>query len=368
MSLRRLLLSSFLLWGCGTSPSATTIDLPTTVAVSSEDFRGAVPCGDAPGAMKSFVATLTDLGTEDEPTSFTLPSSVVRSEDLGGRYGPVSCAQAAASSFVVAGHRYVAEVEAYDRTDLVALGAGSRTLVDAATGQYVAPRWTTSCGTGSAGQGPVTALLYRTRYVRGCSALQESYSSETAIRIVPAASLGALECGSEPGQIERFEATLLETNTPQSANCGEDLVFGALEADHAYHFELFGYGAGETFPGWGASCFRTAQSGAIVDAGCSALLSTGSLEVDTRAAVQALGLECGQPGGSGVSTLSGDLIATGNPKTVPCGATLRFDGLDPKIYGVFVSTTLADGSAGPKAVCDAVVLPGVARLASCRPE
>ncbi len=366
MNPRPITLLAALLVGCGTSPVGTGIDLPTVVAVSAEDFRGEVPCSNAPGAMRSFVATLTDLGTKEEPTSFSLPSSVVRSDALGGRFAPVSCLQAAGFSFVVPGHRYSAEVEAYDRTDLVALGPGSRVLVDPASGNYVPPRWTTHCGTNSdvPGQGPVVAAIYRTRYVRGCGPLSEAYSTETAIRIQTDNASGP-PCGSDPGQVERFEATLVETGAVQTADCGEAIVFGGLEGSQTYHFELFGYEAGELFPTWGTSCFRTAQSGAIVDAGCGTLLASGSMEVETAAVIASLGESCG-PGA--IVSVAGDIIATGNPTSVPCGATIRFDGLEPKSYGVHVSTLKSDGSAGPKAICDAIVVPGIARRANCRPE
>ncbi|HMR81008.1 MAG TPA: hypothetical protein PKD61_38115, partial [Polyangiaceae bacterium] len=118
-------------------------------------------------------------------------------------------------------------------------------------------------------------------------------------------------------------------------------------------------------PTWGPSCFRTAQSAAIVDAGCGALLASGSMEVEPAAVIPSLGESCG-PGA--IVSVAGDIIATGNPTSVPCGATIRFDGLEPKSYGVHVSTLKSDGSAGPKAICDAIVVPGIARRANCRPE
>jgi hypothetical protein len=365
-SARPTWLLAALLAGCGTSPVGTGIDLPTIVAVSAEDFRGAVPCETAPGAMRSFVATLTDLGTTEEPVTFSLPSSVVRSDALGGRFAPIACQQAAGFSFVVPGHRYSAEIEAYDRTDLVALGPGSRVLVDPASGNYVPPRWTTSCGTKSdvPGEGPVTAALYRTRYVRGCGPLQEAFGTETAIRIDTTNAAGP-ECGSGPGEVESFEATLLETGAVQSGACGEAILFGGLDGAETYHFELFGYEAGKLLPTWGTSCFRTALSGAIVDAGCGSLLASGSMEVETTGVVASLGESCG-PGD--IVSVAGDIIATGNPKSVPCGATIRFDGLEPMSYAVHVTTRRADGSEGPTAICDAVVVPGIARRATCRPE
>ncbi len=201
--------------------------------------------------------------------------------------------------------------------------------------------------------------------MQGCGALTEAYSSETALRVVTSAVQGGVECGEGPGNIERFEATLLETGATQNVACGEDVVFGSLEGGVAYNVELFGFAKSELFPTWGTTCFRTAQPGAIVEAGCTTLLASGSMAVETSSVVAALGESCGP---SGIVTVSGDILVTGNPKSVPCGAAIRFSGLEPKSYGIRVRTQRADGSAGPTAICDAVVVPGIARRASCQPE
>ena len=115
--------------GCTVSGGTTGPTTPTLVAVSPLDFAGDIPCADAPGAMRSYVVTLFDLGTAEEPQdAFALPSSVVRQSD--GGFAPARCESATAFSFVIPGHRYDAEVEVYDRDDLRSLGAGSRQLVD----------------------------------------------------------------------------------------------------------------------------------------------------------------------------------------------------------------------------------------------
>jgi hypothetical protein len=48
---------------------------------------------------------------------------------------------------VVPGHFYVAQVDGYDRSDLMPLLAGSSILVDPSTSEPVTPRWTAKCGT-----------------------------------------------------------------------------------------------------------------------------------------------------------------------------------------------------------------------------
>ena len=71
----------------------------TVIAVSPPEFLGKVTCSRAPGSMQTFVATVTD----QTAGSFVLPSSTV-----------TPCTVAAQFRYVVPGHRYTAEVDAYD--------------------------------------------------------------------------------------------------------------------------------------------------------------------------------------------------------------------------------------------------------------
>jgi len=129
--------------GCASEGGAEAgIVHPTLIAVSPQDFLGDVPCSDAAGAMRSYVATLIDvsqeLGTDAEHvTEFRLPSA-----------GPVSCKDTVAFRFVAAGHRYVAEIAGYDRDpgeQLKPFEPGSAVMRDSDR-NVVEPRWTTSCG------------------------------------------------------------------------------------------------------------------------------------------------------------------------------------------------------------------------------
>ena len=134
-----------LLASCTSSSTGTpTPTTPTLVAIAPDDFLGNVPCADAPGAMRRYVATIYDvtpgIGGDGGPTEFALPSS-----------GPVPCARQIAfgGGFVLQGHRYVADIQGYDRTDIEPLGSGSSVMVNSKTGAVVKPRWTTSCGRGT---------------------------------------------------------------------------------------------------------------------------------------------------------------------------------------------------------------------------
>lgn len=262
--------------GCGSSPEEPGTTNPTLVAVAPADFKGEVPCADAPGAMRRYVVTLFDLGSAEEPTApYALPSGVVRGGD--GIFRPTACEQVAAFGFVIPGHRYDAEVEAYDRTDLHAVGPGSRNLMDDATGEYVAPRWTTTCGrklSGSPAEGPVTAAWYLTRYVRGCAPLSStSGETPTGIRIEIDAALGALECGSAAGEVATFAVVQQgSTEAPKSAACGEAVELTGLEPGTSYTFDVGAFETGGSAPRWSTTCYRTAEKGAIVGAACDPLV------------------------------------------------------------------------------------------------
>lgn len=140
--LRNLLLGSTLalasagFLACITSSSSSSSSTnPTLITVRPADFAGAVPCSTVPGAWKTWVATLIDVTNPDDP--ITLGSSA-----------PVACSMPVSFAFVIVGHRYYAEIDAYDRDDIAPFGAaasGSRHMIDPATGQDVAPRWTARC-------------------------------------------------------------------------------------------------------------------------------------------------------------------------------------------------------------------------------
>lgn len=349
--------------GC-TSVGGDSITLnPTLVAVSPTDFAGDVPCTDAAGGMQRYVVTLRDLGTAEEPSDpFTLPSAVVRE---GGVYRPLSCHLPAAFAFVVAGHRYDAEVDAYDRSDLVALGAGSRTLLDEKTGEWVAPRWTTSCGRmvdGSPAEGPVTAALYLTRFVRGCEPLVDAGTSPTAIRISLDDSLAGLACGDAVGAVAGFEARRVAPlpSESQVRDCGESALFVDLTPGVSYEFELFAFEAGALAPRWGTTCHRKALSGATVDAPCGALVDTGGLRAKSQDLLAALGRNCSE-----LSQITAALVGTEQKKTVPCGLDLTFDDLPTGLQQLTITGTPLAGGPAADATCTVTVEPGVRRDAQC---
>jgi hypothetical protein len=251
-------------FGCTTATGTTGPTTPTLIAVSPADFAGEVPCTDAPGAMRTYVVTIYDLGTSEEPrTPFALPSSVVRSGDV---FRPTPCETTAAFAFVIPGHRYDAEVEAYDRTDLVAVGAGARQLVDEKT-----------CGRvhkDIPAQGPATAAYSVTRFVRGCGPLETSAPpTPTGITVSLTDALAELACGAGAGEVAAF--TVAEQGSlepPKSAACGEAVEFVGLEPDTTYTFDVQAFEQGATSARWATLCHRKTLAGAIVPAACDPLV------------------------------------------------------------------------------------------------
>lgn len=405
--------------GCaGATPTATPTS-PTLVAVSPDDFLGNVPCADAPGAMRIYVATVYDvtpgLGPDGSASSgFALPSS-----------GPVSCLQEVGfgGGFVIAGHQYVADIAGYDRTDLRALGgasSGSPILVDTQTGAYVPPRWTTSCGRGSTpGEGvpveagaldgsadardaapgdgsttdasradsgtprrdagsqasasplspeslPAVAASYRTIFVRGCAPLTAHQApGPTGITVaLDSTTLGSLTCGSGAGQVANFTATLQgSTSAPKSAACGDKVEFSGLVPGQSYDFDVEAFPNGETTPHWATHCYGRALEGAVTAAQCDSLTDRGAISVDIPALLPRLGLSCGGNLLAVTVTLAGAPSVTQTPPN--CTAPLRFSDLAPQSYTIAVTTTLAGGAAGKTASCTATVLPARVVQALC---
>ena len=399
------------------STGTTTPTTPTLVAVAPDDFLGNVPCGDAPGAMRRYVATIYDvtpgIGGDGGPSEFALPSS-----------GPVPCTRQIAfgGGFVLQGHRYVADIQAYDRTDIEPLGSGSNVMVNTTTGEVVKPRWTTSCGrgtvatTGDAGSGdagdsgsagteagstdsgstdagsagtdasstdassttpqqsghPAVAAQYQTVYVRGCAPLaaqQPPGATGISVGIDDAMrSPLALECGSAAGQIARYRVTLDgSTAAPLEAACDQRVTFFSLTPGSGYHFTLEAFEQGATAPTWAAHCFRTALDGAIAPAACDPLTDQGGIQLDSSALLAQLGLSCGDQLVALDAELATAPVQSAVQTPPECRAPIHFSGLAAGLYGIGVTTTLTTG-AGPSASCVASVGPASTSLAQCTPN
>jgi hypothetical protein len=128
------------LGGCNNSTATLVGVTPSTaVSVDPAEFLGDVKCGTDKGEMQLYVATLTDVSPRDVLHigigQLVLPSS-----------NPTGCGIPVLFENILNGREYAAAVDGYDRGDIKPLAPGSRTMVVASTGAYVAPRWSTTCG------------------------------------------------------------------------------------------------------------------------------------------------------------------------------------------------------------------------------
>jgi hypothetical protein len=309
----------------------TGIVYPTLIAVAPEDFLDRrVRCANAPGGLRRYVVTLYDV-----TDGFALPSS-----------GPVDCLLEVKFGHVIPEHRYVARVDGYDRTDIRPLGpsdaanSGSPVMVDASTGEYVAPRWTSTCSgapdvrADSApppdGGGPdsdipdsdvpdaaegsdsgsadadapeaspeaaaqmscevdpdpttrrdtaVTCVRYLTRRVAACTPLcDQAGPGVTGLSVSIDRALDTLECGNGPGQVATFRVEREGGSEPaQSAQCGQDVIFTeGISLSDYTRFKVTAFEAGNASPSWETQCGGKPTAGTVLPVSCDPLVSTGT--------------------------------------------------------------------------------------------
>lgn len=284
---------------------------PTSLAVSPKDFLGSTACGGAPGNLLVYQATLYDV-TEDLDSPFELPSSEL-----------LTCDRDAYFERIVAEHRYIARIRAYDRTDLAPLSLGSPVALDPA-GLPVTPRFTTTClgndgvdyslggapngdlgldGVGGAssveGWG-VQAFENARIYVRGCLPLVDAApGARTTVRVGIETALGGVRCGDGPQDLARFtiDGVLAEPSAEdeglggaggaggggaggggagggdpalRSFACTENYL-DEVEGSAEVRYRLLGWSSGASEPTWEAFCFATPSPGFEVDVECDPL-------------------------------------------------------------------------------------------------
>jgi hypothetical protein len=355
-------------FGCSDS-TVTTIDVvhPTLVAVSPGEFLGSVPCLDAPGAMRRYVATLWDVtgtsadtgegggagsdgaagATFEEP--FALPSS-----------GPVPCSEDVGFAFVVTGHRYVASIAGYDRDDLVSLEAGVPILVDPETRERVEPRWTTRCGD----EHPATSYGSVTRIVRGCTPLVDvNPGGTTGVEVRLDSLLGESRCGDEGSSIARFEVH--GPDGVVSAPCEEAVRIVPPEGSSTLVLPVLAFESGAERPSLGTVCTARVVPSVVTRASCSPLTSGGTLVVEPGQALEALGSDCATAFSELRAEVVGDEAATLKElDATSCKRSLEFSNLPQG--SASVRFTLRTPTEEPRsALCTAAIEPGQVVTATC---
>lgn len=358
-------------FGCSDSSVPTTqVVHPTLVAVSPAEFLGNVPCLDAPGAMRRYVATLWDVtGTGADPgdggagsdegaagatfeAPFALPSS-----------GPVPCSEEVGFAFVVTGHRYVASIDGYDRDDLVPLEPGVPILVDPETRERAAPRWTTRCGD----EDPATSYGSITRIVRPCAPLTDARpGGTTAVEVRLDGLLGEHACGDEAGSIARFE--VLGPDGVVSAACDEAVRLVPPAGASTLVLPVLAFESGADEPSLGTVCTARVVQTVATEASCSPLTSGGTLVVKPSAALAALGSDCSLAFSQFKAEVVGDEAATLKElDRASCTRSLEFSNL-PRGSASVLFTVRTPNEEPRTALCTAAIEPGQVVTATCAAE
>lgn len=272
--------------GCSsaTDTTTTTYAVATSLTVAPSSFLGSVVCSGQAGALKSYVATLSEV--QSGKPAVALASSP-----------PTPCSQSVAFRYVLEGHTYTVAVDGYDvpAAALAPCGgadSGSRYMLDAAAtlsgicaddlaagNAPLAPRWTTACN--DVTSRPVAnAVVVATC---GRPLVDQGTSAPAIITLDPRESLGMLACVADGGTITRFDIKAddpAQTNhlgldcegfaslDPTTHTYAKNLVPGAT-----YTFHLAAHAAGEA-PGaasYTAECSATARAGLSVAAVCGPL-------------------------------------------------------------------------------------------------
>jgi hypothetical protein len=300
--------------------------------------------------MQSYVVTLHAFDDELDTTPFQVGSSLA-----------ASCAVPLGfQDVIIAGQIYIAEIDGYEASpeQLVPVfgqSSGARQMVDADSGDSVAPRWTTRCGHGASDG--VTASTDVQRFISPCDPLVDAASSATRVAIDPARVVGSGGCALA----DSFDMMSLEGGLGDQlaiACDGEPVVLPATAGQiYRYHAQLISEGVAH-----GASCSALAVSGQQLAFTCDPLVTTGAIQLDLAGLADDDGPAC--PSGSLYQIgHAGDDLGT---LPASCGSQTHVDGLDPGIYllDVVVFDALAAPS-GKVISCAADVQAGRTVDASC---
>jgi hypothetical protein len=353
----------------GDTNTTTVLVTPTLITLDPGQFRGALSCTDA-GPLHRYVATLYD---ESVSPRFALPSS-----------GPVPCSAPVSFAYVVPGHVYSAEIQAYDDADLVPLGgdgSGSPRMLKRSSGEPVTPRWTTSCGEVAADagapsvdaatdggpvgtpRGPTLSVAYVNVTIDTCLPLASTATeapATTDIAVDPSSALGTLRCGSAPDNVARFEVVPASDALPVShVTCGQPAVYPGVTSGASYDFDVEAFAPDAGAPTWGTHCTAVTEEGHRANASCDPLASTGSIRVRADTFVGAMGHQCAL---ADVATyqVKSDALQISTPPAA-CTATTIIGPLAPGRYDLEVTTAPASVTGQ----CSATVVPGRTVDATC---
>lgn len=378
------------------SDSTTTAGVthPTMIEVSPADFLGELACDEQPGAARRYVATLFDITEQLGGAGGEGNAGPAAGEAMAGGQGgapagvlaalapgkcggfqlpsslPVSCRTSVGFGFVVSGRHYCAEIDAYDTDQLEPRGPGTRQMVasepadgapPASDAPKVEPAWRTTCHQATAAAADIVR-------VQDCEALfpQPAAGTPGEIRVETANLLGELECGSEPGQVERLTVSLERDDYTGARQldvaCGEPAVYAALPPGQLLSLYVSAFESESTDIVAGAECHALAKPATSVSASCTTLSRLGTLRVDVPAELEALGLGCD-------ASVTAIAVKVGEKEQnlAPPDCLQPFDQpFASGTNGVTITVTPAEGE--PQSLeCFGTVAPGRVIVAECDP-
>jgi hypothetical protein len=405
-------LAIVLLGGCSEStvPPAGVYH-PTLISIAPAAFLGSVPCVAAKGAMRAYVGTMFNLEyladgslvtTDDVAQGDALVGGMATAD--GGAVscsadadpgttpraivgfelpstGPVDCQQSVSIGRVVPGHRYRAEIQGYDRADLVALAPGVPILVDPATGERVEPLWKFSCGDDC----PENAVSYDARSIGNCKLVEDhsavSSGNPASVVVTTDAFAGTTSCGSESGKLDHFVVSYdeLGQSTSQTATCGGQIELDGVPVRGTLTMDVFAFEAGNPEARWGTTCTAAPVAGLVVPAACAPLQEQGSLVLKPADVLAALGSDCGAledlPAELKlelVEAAGAELPSEQQPEPRYLGAETCAQGVRYSSLERGAATVRATLSSGPSelghALCTATITPAHTAVAHCSLE
>jgi len=376
---------------CSSSSGSSSEPSPTLVTVAPSTFGQGVVCGEFPGAWKTYVATLTDVTEPAKP--ITLASS-----------NPVPCTMPVSFAWVIPGHKYTAQIDGYDRSDLESIGvpsSGNPQMVDRVTREEVEPRWATQCGVaktietdagvttdadteagadadteagdaaeaeaGTNTPGPTTAVLQTNVLVQYCNNLHEDLPSgdDTGILLDLTAVHGDLTCGEQPGDIDRLKVIPEDPSLSlENGTCDEKFTFAPLEEDRTYRFRVEGFNATGATAKWAATCEGHTKKGITLPASCDTLSDRGALRIDIDALLAAAGKSCkADDVVSYRAVLLGSSLGT---SALSCSKDALFNALTPAAYQAAVEGFDAQGEQVVDAFCTGAIVSAATTTMDCQ--
>lgn len=355
-----LLLAALGTLACEEEEPITTVEPhPTIMEVVPAAFVSAQQCVDAPGGVRTYVATLYDESTtvyeDDDPPpgtpkkvtelGFAMPSSEI-----------VPCSSSVAFGWVTPNREYWARIQAFNRNDLVLLEKGVPVVLDATTLEPVEPTWQADCAPTRA-EGGITK-----RFFDCPDLLAGGVTTPTVVEVGIEAALGRTTCGEGADQIASFVVRRAGVELGRAA-CGERVRVEDLTPEEFVEFDVQTFSAGSEEAALGGTCATTVVAGVTLQAHCNPFVKQGAIAFDVGDLLAATGASCDATLKSLLVSLDGGTKSLTFTKAT-CKGQATFTGLEPGPHELEV-TAMVNADEPVVVTCPASVEPGLAATPAC---